>query len=82
MGSILQAVRLDHIYLLGNPNLGYHTNAEDFLDGLDKMDQILEGITKINSVCVRKEIYEEVRDKTDRYLLPMELYLTYSWVDR
>ena len=82
MSDILQAVRLDHIYILGNPNLGYHTTAEDFMEGLEKLDQLLDGITVVNSACVKKELYDEVRNQTDRYLLPMELYLTYSWVDR
>lgn len=82
MSSILKAVNLDYIYMLGNPNLGYHTTREDFLEGLDKMDTLLDGITTINSACVKKDVYEEVKDKTDRYLLPIELYLTYEWVDR
>ena len=82
MSSILKAVNLDHIYMLGNPNLGYHTSAQDFLEGLEKMDSLLEGITSINSACVKKDVYEEVKGETDRYLLPIELYLTYEWVDR
>ena len=82
MSSILKAVNLDHIYMLGNPNLGYHTSAQDFLEGLEKMDSLLEGITTINSACVKKDVYEEVKGETDRYLLPIELYLTYEWVDR
>ncbi len=82
MGSILRAVRLDHIYMLGNPNLGYHTNAEDVLEGLQKMDEMLEGVTVINSACVKQELIEEVSGKTDKYLLPVELFLTYEWVDR
>lgn len=82
MSDILRAVNLDHIYILGNPNLGYHTSAEDFLEGLEKLDSLLKGITTVNSACVKKEVYEEVKGKTDKYLLPIELYLTYEWVDR
>ena len=82
MSSILNAVRLDHIYILGNPNLGYHTNAEDFLEGLNKLDELLDGIATVNSACVKSDVYEEVKDKTDKFLLPIELYLTYEWVDR
>jgi hypothetical protein len=82
MSHILGSSRLDHVYMLGNPNLGYTTSGEEFLEGLDKLDELLEGITTVNSACVRKEIYDEVKDKTDKYLMPVELYLTYSWVDR
>ncbi len=82
MSSILKAVNLDHIYILGNPNLGYHTTAEDVLEGLEKLDGLLEGIASVNSACVKSDVYEEVKDKTDKFLLPIELYLTYEWVDR
>ncbi len=82
MSDILGAARLQRIYMLGNPNLGYHTSVEDFMEGLEKLDQLLEGITTVGSVCVKKELYDEVKDKTDKYLMPVELYLTYSWVDR
>ncbi|MBR0374270.1 MAG: hypothetical protein IJH91_07070 [Mogibacterium sp.] len=82
MSHILGASRLDHIYLLGNPNLGYHTTADDIVEGLEKLDKLFEGITTINSACVKRELYDAVADKTDKYLLPIELYLTYSWVDR
>ena len=82
MSNILTAVRLDHIYLLGNPNLGYHTNAEDFMEGVKKTDELLEGFATVNSFCVKKEIYDKVKEKTDKNLIPINLYLTYSWVER
>lgn len=80
MSDILAAVRLDHIYLLGNPNLGAQTTTEDFIKGLDKIDELFGDITVVNSACVKKELYDEVRGKTDKNLIPIELYLTYSWV--
>ena len=81
MVHILNSIRLDHIYLLGNPNLGYATSADDFLDGLKKIDDLFNGIAAVNSACVRKEIYDEVKDQTDKFLIPIDLYLTYEWVD-
>ena len=81
MTHILRSCRLDHIYILGNPNLGYTTNVYEFMEGLDKLDELLEGLTVVNSACVRKDLYEDVKDETDKFLLPIELYLTYSWVD-
>ena len=82
MSAILNACRLNRIYLLGNPNLGYHTNAEDFMEGLEKIDELFEGLTVVKSVCAKREIVPEVEGKTDKYILPVDLYLTYSWVDR
>ncbi len=81
MSHILKSSRLDHIYIIGNPNLGYATNVYEFMEGLDKLDELLEGITVVNSACVRKDLYDDVKDQTDKFLLPIELYLTYSWVD-
>lgn len=81
MSHILNSIRLDHIYILGNPNLGKETSEDEFIHGLDKIDELFEGLTVVNSACVRKEIYDAVKDRTDKTLLPMELYLTYEWVD-
>lgn len=81
MRHILGSMRLDHIYILGNPNLGYATTANEFMEGLDKIDELLDGFTVVNSACVRRELYDEVRDKTDKALIPLDLFLTYSWVD-
>lgn len=81
MSDILMAVRLNRIYLLGNPNLGYHTTAEDVIEGIEMLDRLFEDLTTINSVCVKKELVDEVSGKTDKNLVPVELYLTYEWVD-
>ncbi len=81
MSHILRSIRLDHIYLLGNPNLGYSTTVSEFTEGINKLNSILDGIATYNSACVRREIYEEAQSKTDKYLIPIDLYLTYSWVD-
>lgn len=81
MRHILGSMRLDHIYILGNPNLGYATTADEFMEGLDKIDDLLGEFTTVNSACVRREIYDEVRDRTDKALVPINLFLTYSWVD-
>ncbi|MCF0228217.1 MAG: hypothetical protein HUJ76_00815 [Parasporobacterium sp.] len=81
MSHILKSIRLDHIYILGNPNLGYGTTVDEFIYGLDKIDEYFEGLTTINSACVRKDIYEEAQKRTDKKLIPIELYLTYEWVD-
>ena len=81
MSHILKSIRLDHIYVLGNPNLGYRTTEDEFIQGLDKIDELFNGLTTVNSACVRKEIYEAVKKRTDKHLIPIDLYLTYEWVD-
>jgi ABC-type oligopeptide transport system ATPase subunit len=81
MRHILGSMRLDHIYILGNPNLGYSTSVNEFMEGLDRIDELLDGFTVVNSACVRRDIYDEVRVRTDKSLIPLDLFLTYSWVD-
>ena len=82
MSDIVTAARLNRIYILGNPNLGYQTSAEEFMEGLARLDEMLDGIVTVGSFVVRDEIYDEVKGMTDRHLFPIELFLTYSWVDR
>lgn len=81
MKHILGSMRLDHIYILGNPNLGYSTNVNEFMEGLEKIDELLDGYTDVNSLCVNRGIYDDVSKLTDKNLIPIDLFLTYSWVD-
>lgn len=81
MKHILGSMRLDHIYILSNPNLGYATTADEFTEGIKRIDELFDGYTHVNSACVRKDIYEEAKERTDKKLVPIDLFLTYSWVD-
>ena len=81
MRHILGSMRLDHIYILGNPNLGYATSVNEFMEGLDRIDELFDGFTAVNSACVRREIFEEAQAMTGKSLVPLDLFLTYSWVD-
>ncbi len=81
MSHILGSMRLDHIYLLANPNLGYATTADDFIEGMKRADELFKDYTTITSACVRHDIVDDVRPQTEKDLIPLDLYLTYSWVD-
>lgn len=81
MSHILKSVRLNQIFVLGNPNLGYTTNVDEFMEGLDRLDELMGEFTEVNSAVVQEDLYEEAMDETDKCLLPIKLYLTYSWVD-
>lgn len=81
MKHILGSMRLDHIYLLGNPNLGYTTSIVEFMEGMEKIDSLFEGYTDVNSVCIHTSIYEEAKNRTDKNLIPINLFLTYPWND-
>lgn len=81
MKHILGSMRLDHIYLLANPNLGYSSTIVDFKEGLDKIDALFEGYTYINSACVRRDLFKEAKNITDKQLTAIDLYLSYSWAE-
>ena len=81
MQHILNSIRLDHIYILGNPNLGYMTTEDEFIHGLEKIDALFDGLTVVNSACVRSDIYDGAKERTEKSLIPLHLYLTYEWVD-
>jgi hypothetical protein len=81
MRHILGSMRLDHIYILGNPTLGYATTPDEFIEGLDRIDELFDGFTTVNSACVRREILDEVKGRTDKTLIPLDLFLKYSWVE-
>lgn len=81
MSHILRSINLDRIYILANPNLGISTTVSEFMEGLNRLDEMLRGITTYSSACIRRDIYEDARHMTDLELIPIDLYLTYSWVD-
>lgn len=82
MKHILGSMRLDHIYILANPNLGFATTKEEFMEGIGKIDALFDGYTAVNSACIRKELLSEVSRLSDKSLIPIDLFLTYSWVER
>ena len=78
MMHILGSMRLDHIYLLANPNLGYETSIKEFNEGISIADELFKEYTNINSACVRFDLYEQVKNMTDKCLIPLELFLSHS----
>ena len=78
MRHILSSMRLDHIYILANPNLGFSTSLQEFYEGLAETDSLFEEFTSINSACIRKELIDKASQITDKTLIPLELFLDYS----
>ncbi len=82
MSAIVTSVRLDSIYVLGNPNLGCFTSAEEVIEGIGKADGLLADFVKVPTSCVKRDLYDEVKGKTEKDIFPIDLYLTYEWADR
>ncbi len=74
-------IRLENVHMINNPNMGVGTTADEFLEGLNQMDEIIRPFISPEFACVREEIYNEVKDRTKVNVFPIHLYLTYEWVD-
>ncbi|MBR2674569.1 MAG: hypothetical protein IKE52_03820 [Mogibacterium sp.] len=79
MKHILGSMRIDHIYILANPNLGYATTSDEFIKGLRITEELFAGYTYIKSACLHRDIYEEAKERTEKELIPLELFLSHSW---
>ena len=73
-------IRLENVHLINNPNIGKDTSTEEFIEGLDAMDRIINPYMSLDFACVKEDIYNEVKNRTDVKLFPIHLYLTYDWV--
>jgi hypothetical protein len=73
-------IQLGKVHMINNPNIGSTTTEEEFLEGNRKMAEMISEYKEIDFTCVREELYEKVKDKTDIPVLPLHLYLTYPWL--
>lgn len=73
-------IRLENIHMINNPNAGVTTTAEEFLEGLDKMDAMVRPYMPLDFACVKEDLYDEVKDRTNVPLFPIHLFLTYPWL--
>ncbi len=83
LGTILGTshIRLENVHLVNNPNTGVTTTAEEFLEGLKRMEDIVGPYKPVDFACVREELYETVKNKTSVPVIPIHLYLTYPWIE-
>lgn len=75
-------IQLSQIHMINNPNNGFTTSAEEFLEGEKKMEAMVGPYISIDFSCVQEGLYKEVADKTDSVLMPIQLYLTYEWLTK
>lgn len=84
LGMILGTshIRVEHVHMVNNPNTGVTTTGEEFLEGLKKMEEIVGPYKPLDFACVREDLYEHVKNQTAVPLMPVHLYLTYSWAEQ
>lgn len=72
-------IALPHLRLIGNPNLGRDTTPADVLQGAKTLEALVGDYKPVELFCVWEELYDQVRAKLDRPLVPLKLFLTYPW---
>ncbi|MCI9134515.1 MAG: hypothetical protein HFI31_10045 [Lachnospiraceae bacterium] len=84
LGRILGVshIRLDKLQMISNPNNGYSTTLEEFLEGDKRMKEILKPYAEVAFSCVREELYHQAKEKTEMPLMPVHLYFKYEWLPK
>lgn len=73
-------IHLSQIHMINNPNNGLTTTGEEFLEGCQKMKDMVSPYMGMDFACVQDTLYDEVKDKYEGTLMPIHLYLTYEWL--
>lgn len=74
-------IALENISVMSNPNLGVGTTAEEVLAGHTGLKEMLGEYLPVDYLCAQKHLCPQIAGKADVTLLPVELYLTYEWVE-
>lgn len=72
-------IRPDKIRLISNPNLGTMTTPDEVVAGYEITKELIDPVMKIDFLCARSEISEEVQAKITTPVFPIQLYLSYEW---
>lgn len=81
LGEILGVshVDLQHVRLIGNPNLGLETTPEDVVQGTKNLLETVAPYKPFDFFCVWDRLEEAVRARLNVSLFPLQLYFTYPW---
>ena len=82
LGQILGVshIQLGKLHMVNNPNNGITTTAKEFIEGSRKMSEMVTPYIAVDFACVREDLYEDVKDSSDVPVFPIELFLTYPWL--
>lgn len=81
LGQVLGVshVQLDKLRMIGNPNLGLETRAEDVIEGARKLSEMIGPYKDIDFFTVRRELSGQVSGLLPAPVYPIDLALTYEW---
>ncbi|ETA81455.1 ATP-binding protein [Youngiibacter fragilis] len=72
-------IKLEKVKMISNPNIGLTTDAAEVMEGNRRMAEMVGPYKDIEFLCVRKELYEQVKSRSNVPVFPIHLYLTYEW---
>ena len=79
--KITSAARTKCVKVISNPNFCAQTCAEDVLVGNEKLKEMLGGKYEISFVCALEALCEELEDKLEERLIPIEIQILYPWME-
>lgn len=72
-------LRFDRLLLAANPNLGEDTGPEEVLEGVRRLEELLDGRWEIRFVGVEEGRLAQMEGRLPYPLFPIRRYLTYPW---
>lgn len=72
-------IRLDQVRLVGNPNLGPATTAQDVLAGAETLTRLVGPYKPVDLYCALESLAGELEGRLPAPLFPIRPYLTYPW---
>lgn len=83
LGKILGVshVKLTQLFLVANPNNGASTTLDEVVEGCRRTDALVGEYLPLSFACVREELAGEAAQALSLPVFPLELTLTYPWLD-
>ena len=83
LGKILGVshVKLTQLFLVANPNNGISTTLDEVVEGCHKTDALVREYLPLSFACVREELAGEAGKALPVPVFPLQLALTYPWLN-
>ena len=73
-------IQLQRLHMVGNPNLGSGTSAEDVVQGAQRLQEMIGPYMPVEFCTVEETLCRQLNGGLSTPIVPIRLYLTYEWV--
>ena len=73
-------IQLERLHMVGNPNLGPGTTAEDVTQGMENLNRMIGPYMPVEFCTVEETLSRQLNEELSIPIVPIRLYLTYEWV--